>query len=218
MQNDIKTKSTDFLPQKPGSDSTSQPVSSPSVASGVNNPVVLPKDTSGPPMPTSAHVIDLKNQAPTAPAVPKTSNDFMVKNNPFMQGSSNTEDKPQAATASVAVQGADIKPEGDMPEPPMPEPQKAEIHNDAMSKVSTTDSEVKVDTTKPPSVDMAHPTEIDPKDPLKEAMISDDAHQIKKPKKKLPTWLLVIIILIAVVVIAVGTFAILNAVARPTGI
>jgi hypothetical protein len=160
-------------------------------------------------MPTSAHVIDLKNQS-SEPAEPKNSQDYMVKNNPFLKGTDNTQ-KAKPEPAPVAVKAEAVKKEDQMPEPPKPEPAEP----DASSQKPEAVAEGKpADTEKPPAMDLAHPEA--EKDPLKDAMVTHDDQA--KPKKKFPTWLLVIIIVIAVVLIAIGTFAVLNLLARPTGI
>jgi hypothetical protein len=126
----------------------------------------------------------------------------MVKNNPFLKGTDKTEEAKPAAT-TVAVKEAAVKKEDQMPEPPKPELAEA-----------AAEPEKPAETEKPPSVDLTHPES--EKDPLKDAMVNEAS--TTKSKKKLPTWLLVVIIVIAVIIIAIGTFTVLNILARPTGI
>jgi len=207
LKNDIKTKSTDFLPPKPGADQNSQPPADMNSTSTADSTASSSQKPVNPTMPTSAHVIDLKNQA--QPDTTQESADSAVKNNPFLEKPNTDADSKDAAKpTSVPVAANSVKDETEMPQPP-----KAETTPETLAKTTPTGT----DTSKPPALDLAHP-DSDAKDPLKEAMVSDNSQAGRKPKKKLPTWLLVVIILVVIVVIAIGTFAILNVVARPTGI
>ncbi len=210
MKNDIKTKSTDFLPQKPGLSSTtatSAPATdAPAAAPAVND---LPP---GAPTP-SKHVIDLKSSAnATTPTTNQDSKDFMVKNNPFLQGKKSPEDlkvEPAPVAATSDSPAADAK----LPEAPKPTTDTTEAANAA-------DDTKKIEPGTSPDMDLAHPESDQanaPKDSLKDAMVSDEANT-QKPKKKMPTWLMVLIIVVAVILIGVITFAVLNAVAKPTGL
>lgn len=210
MKNDIKTNSTDFLPPKPG-DNTNSPsaTATPSDSDSQAAPPATDQPSpAGPTMPTSAHVIDLKSQAGKEPTKPETSSDFMAKNNPFLKHATSEPAKPEPTSVNVKTEA--IKPEDQMPEPPKPEVEKPPL--------APTDTPVEPKT--PPTMDLAHPKPGEPdsqNDLLKDAMVTEDNKEAK-PKKKIPTWLLVIIIVVAVIAIAIGTFAVLNIVARPTGI
>jgi hypothetical protein len=225
LKNDIKTSSTDFLPPKPGADPTNTPVtdaasSAPADATAAKAaPTAAPAPKpANPLMPTSAHVIDLKNQSDQPKPAAKDSNEFMVKNNPFLQGADKADKteptKPVVKTVPLEVSGDGVKKPSDLPEPPKAEP----VSPDKTDADTTKEQASKPDSTMPPTVDLAHQETAEANDPLKDAMVSEDDSKTKKPKKKLPTWLLVLIIVVAVVLIAVGTFAVLNIVARPTGV
>lgn len=213
MKNDIKTKSTDFLPQKPGLSGTvnaipasDAPTSAP--ATPVND---LPPGAPAP----SKHVIDLKNTTSNS-ASPQESSGSVASNNPFLQGKKSPQDLKVEPAPAVAPA-----------EPAQPDTKTTDMAAADTSKeessvqiTSTTDDTKKAEPGTAPSMDLAHPESdqsATEKDSLKDAMVSDDA-TAKKPKKKLPTWLMVIIIVVAVVVIGIITFAVLNAVARPTGL
>jgi len=213
LKNDIKTKSTDFLPQKPGL------ISTPATATTTDAPTPAPATTlaasdlpPGAPAP-SKHVIDLKNNTPSTSSVTSPEpTDTATKNNPFLLGKKSPEEiKVTPAPAAPAADSANA--EAKLPDAPMPESSKT-----AEPNTSAIDAK-QAEPGTAPNMDLAHPESDQPaeKDSLKEAMVSDDATS-KKPKKKLPTWLLVLIIVVAVILIGIITFAVLNAVARPTGL
>ncbi len=212
MKNDIKTKSTDFLPQKPGLGSTpadtSAPTSTPTTATQTVSD--LPP---GAPTP-SKHVIDLKN-ANSDTANAGTSNSAPVSSNPFLKGNKSPEDL-KVGPAPTPVAAEPIKTAETMPSAPAVGTEESKVPNEEKPEVETKQAQPGT----APNMDLAHPESEEPsaeKDSLKDAMVSDDA-TAKKPKKKLPTWLLVIIIVVVVILIGIITFAVLNAVAKPTGV
>ncbi len=207
MKNDIKTKSTDFLPQKPGLGDATAPTSATNPPSPATPAAPTANDLPpGAPTP-SKHVIDLKN-ANNDTAAPATNKADVAEKNPFLLGKKSPQDlKVEPASAEASPK---------LPDAPMPEPSNTpELAKEAAAQGDTKTAEPGT----APNMDLAHPESDQPaeKDALKDAMVSEDA-TAKKPKKKLPTWLMVVIIVVAVILIGVITFAVLNAVAKPTGL
>lgn len=211
MQSDIKSKSTDFLPPKPGDGSTNIPANQGDDTTQLSPPPASDSVAQPAPKSTSKHVIDLKNMDSGS----KTSKDFMVSEKPS---------------------GSDLP----LPPPsPVPERNTSINSSDNSSKIETNEPGNIPVGMKPIEEHQSDPSQNHPQDQeFKDAMVNLDPSKPSQPenqqqasatetetkdnatpkqKKKFPTWAIVLIIVVVVIIVAVGTFFILNSVA-PTSL
>lgn len=191
MQNDIKTKSTDYLPGKPSIDSVAK-----------SNTALPNTDSNMQPAaaPASAHVIDLKNASMSPVDSPLLSAEEPI--NPTKIAPPPSIDNMQKSGSvkseiSVKPISSELSPQTSQPAPPQDQTLASSTSASAPSNSETTN--VKTDIDNLSLVDESKPTETAKND------------QPKKSKKL--KWLLLAILFIIVGVgIAVGVIYLLNTV------
>ena len=181
MQNDIKTKSTDFLPGKPSIDSVAKSSMPQANTDNSLNPIAGP---------TSAHVIDLKKTSTSPTDSPLLSSD-------------NTDsklEKPSAVTPEFDGIQKDPKPSSDITVKPIANDASTDTNPPAPAAESTTTSDDQQKT------DINNLNLTDPA-PQEQAV----HHEEKPKKSSKFKWLLLAIVFIIVgAIVAVGVIYALN--------